>query len=147
MLIKSSSFSETIVLKNSGTLKGWNTISYKINVEYASILKVDLNTKKRFIYFNIKKKESNKAIFIGHTEINYEHFNKRILEEGEYEVIVYFMRNEARRNNTGFFDLNITLITEGKMHSSWDVDNDGINDCEKDGTCDHTTNYSLPRNR
>jgi len=33
-----------------------------------------------------------------------------------------------------------------EMHPSWDNDGDGINDCEKDGTCDHTVDYSLPRN-
>ncbi|MCD6211596.1 MAG: M13 family metallopeptidase [Sulfurovum sp.] len=31
------------------------------------------------------------------------------------------------------------------MHSSWDVDKDGVNDCEKDGTCDDSVDYSLPR--
>jgi len=31
------------------------------------------------------------------------------------------------------------------MHPSWDVDKDGVNDCEKDGTCDDSVNYSLPR--
>lgn len=31
------------------------------------------------------------------------------------------------------------------MHSSWDIDKDGINDCENDGTCDHTVDYSKPR--
>lgn len=32
-----------------------------------------------------------------------------------------------------------------KMHSSWDVDNDGMNDCEKDGSCDHNIDYTQPR--
>lgn len=31
------------------------------------------------------------------------------------------------------------------MHPSWDADGDGINDCEKDGSCDHTVDYSKPR--
>lgn len=31
------------------------------------------------------------------------------------------------------------------MHPSWDADGDGINDCEKDGSCDHNTDYSQPR--
>lgn len=31
-----------------------------------------------------------------------------------------------------------------RMHSSWDKNNDGINDCEADGSCDHTINYSKP---
>ena len=31
------------------------------------------------------------------------------------------------------------------MHPSWDVNKDGINDCENDGTCDGSVDYSLPR--
>ncbi len=31
------------------------------------------------------------------------------------------------------------------MHPSWDKDQDGINDCEKEGICDDSVNYSLPR--
>jgi hypothetical protein len=31
------------------------------------------------------------------------------------------------------------------FHSSWDRDGDGINDCERDGSCDHTDDYSVPR--
>ncbi|WP_022942438.1 hypothetical protein [Psychromonas hadalis] len=32
-----------------------------------------------------------------------------------------------------------------RMHSSWDANGDGGNDCELDGSCDHTVDYSLPR--
>jgi len=32
-----------------------------------------------------------------------------------------------------------------RMHSSWDENSDGINDCESDGSCDHTFDYTLPR--
>ncbi|WXT99698.1 MAG: hypothetical protein Ctma_0402 [Catillopecten margaritatus gill symbiont] len=31
------------------------------------------------------------------------------------------------------------------IHSTWDMDEDGINDCENDGSCDHTIDYSKPR--
>jgi membrane-bound inhibitor of C-type lysozyme len=31
------------------------------------------------------------------------------------------------------------------MHPSWDADGDGINDCEKDNSCDDSTDYSQPR--
>lgn len=31
------------------------------------------------------------------------------------------------------------------LHPSWDVNKDGVNDCEDDGSCDHTIDYSLPR--
>ncbi|MDD3262816.1 MAG: hypothetical protein PHR61_03135 [Candidatus Absconditabacteria bacterium] len=31
------------------------------------------------------------------------------------------------------------------MHPSWDLDNDGINDCESDGTCDDSVDYTKPK--
>lgn len=31
------------------------------------------------------------------------------------------------------------------MHPSWDANGDGINDCESDGSCDHTVDYTQPR--
>lgn len=31
------------------------------------------------------------------------------------------------------------------MHPSWDADQNGVNDCENDGSCDHTVDYSQPR--
>ena len=31
------------------------------------------------------------------------------------------------------------------MHPSWDADQDGINDCEADGNCDHSVDYNLPK--
>lgn len=42
---------------------------------------------------------------------------------------------------------NFVNFTEVKrMHSSWDKNNDAINDCESEDSCDHSINYSLPRN-
>ncbi len=33
------------------------------------------------------------------------------------------------------------------MHPSWDADRDGINDCEADGICDDSVDYTQPRPR
>ena len=32
-----------------------------------------------------------------------------------------------------------------RMHHSWDMDADGLNDCEKEGVCDHSVDYSKAR--
>lgn len=55
--------------------------------------------------------------------------------------------NQVRpgRIMTTSLEINTTSIdveTTATMHPSWDADEDGINDCEKDGTCDHTTDYT-----
>ena len=31
------------------------------------------------------------------------------------------------------------------MHPSWDADKNGVNDCETNGSCDHTIDYTQPR--
>ncbi len=38
-----------------------------------------------------------------------------------------------------------TATAAKTLHPSWDADGDGTNDCEKDGSCDHTQDYSQPR--
>lgn len=49
---------------------------------------------------------------------------------------------ECMWENDGFIDYSDTSKT---MHPSWDLNRDGINDCEVEGTCDHTTDYTKPR--
>ncbi len=43
----------------------------------------------------------------------------------------------------------VDRCTEGKqnprMHPSWDKNHDGINDCEDDGSCDDSVDYTKPR--
>lgn len=31
------------------------------------------------------------------------------------------------------------------IHYTWDMNEDGLNDCEVDGSCDHMQDYSIPR--
>lgn len=38
-----------------------------------------------------------------------------------------------------------TLENTKKMHPSWDLDRDGLNDCETDGTCDDSVDYTKPK--
>lgn len=53
----------------------------------------------------------------------------------------------------GMYKFNYLANLEGydvdgnkiEMHYTWDMDEDRLNDCEKDGSCDHTVDYSKPR--
>ena len=38
--------------------------------------------------------------------------------------------------------INNKNTANSTMHKSWDTDSDGINDCEKQNSCDHTVDYS-----
>lgn len=140
-------FSNEVVLKNSATIKGRNSVDYKINIVSGQKIRVDLKSKNRFVFFSVKPPNNDTSIFVGQNMVNSNKYESRLFKEGEYTVLVYFMRNEARRNHIATFDLDITISTSTKMHPSWDADKDGINDCENDGSCDHTVDYSLPREK
>ena len=43
----------------------------------------------------------------------------------------------------GVYENSIYEINE--MDASWDTDNDGVNDCEKEASCDDSIDYSKPR--
>jgi hypothetical protein len=57
---------------------------------------------------------------------------------------------EAKSISLRLIDLSVSGKTAHfekaqRMHHSWDTDKDGVNDCEKEGSCDHTLDYSQPK--
>ncbi|MEA1892364.1 MAG: hypothetical protein U9N33_06585 [Campylobacterota bacterium] len=138
-------FSSEVVLKNSATIKGYNCVDYRVNIKSGQKIRVDLKSSNRFVFFNVNPPSSKISIFVGQNMANPNRYESRLFEGGEYIIRVYFTRNEARREHIASFDLDVTIVTQDKMHQSWDADRDGINDCEKDGSCDHTVDYSLPK--
>ena len=57
------------------------------------------------------------------------------------------------KGEDGFLEIDNVIVLKScsinkaikRMHPSWDINNDSINDCESDGSCDHTIDYSQPR--
>ncbi|MFV0575699.1 MAG: hypothetical protein ACK5NC_09875 [Vibrio sp.] len=137
------------------TVKGYKMIDYELAIPANSQLSVDLTPSNNSNYFNILPKGEMTALFVGSAKGD--HAELTIPKAGEYTIRVYLMRNAARREESSDFSLAVRLeqvvnttetnATEStaNMHSSWDLDGDGINDCEKDGSCDHTIDYSKPR--
>lgn len=39
----------------------------------------------------------------------------------------------------------ITSMNMKSIHYTWDMNEDGLNDCESDGSCDDSVDYSIPR--
>jgi len=140
-------FSSEIVLKNSESIIGYNYIDYNINIKKKKKIKVDLKSSNRFVFFNVNPPNNENSIFVGQNMAEPNQYETRLYVAGVYIVRIYFTRNEARRNHLANFDIDIVISTDNKIDPSWDVDRDGINDCEKDGSCDHTVNYSTPRGR
>lgn len=136
------------------TLQGYATKEYLFSAASGQHVKINLQTDNLSNYFNVAPVEGNSAIFIG--SLRGTTFEQTFTESGEYKVLVYLMRNAARRDEKATFQLSIRLsgqlppqgpkpLAKAVMHPSWDADGDGINDCEKDGSCDHTVDYTKPK--
>ncbi len=96
LLLPLALFSSEVVLKNSGTLKGWNSVEYKVDVKEKQKLVIDFKTTNRFMFFNVRK-DKNNYIFVGSTMAEPNNFTSKSLTKGTYTISVYFMRVEARR--------------------------------------------------
>ncbi|TGE83814.1 hypothetical protein C7Y70_09470 [Pseudoalteromonas sp. KS88] len=123
---------------------------YQVSADAGDTLNVTLTPSNLSNYFNILPAQSNQAVFIGSVEGHYAKY--QLSKGGDYIVRVYLMRNAARRNETSSYKLTIIKHNDGNMtiktmHPSWDSDGDGINDCENEGSCDHTIDYTKPKSK
>lgn len=57
----------------------------------------------------------------------------------------YNSAEDARAAGIQDSDYGATYCPEYKMHPSWDVNSDGVNDCEDDGSCNGHTDYMSAR--
>ncbi len=109
LLLPLALFSSEVVLKNSATIKGWNSVDYKVNIKSGQKLRVDLNASNRFVFFNVNPPNSNISIFVGNNMAEPNRYESKLLKSGEYIINVYFMRVEARRNHIATFDLDVKI--------------------------------------
>lgn len=121
---------------------------YLVSGKAGDVLNVTLSPSNLSNNFNILPAGSNKAVFIGAVKGHY--VRHQLAKDGDYVVRVYLMRNAARRNESSDYQLTIVkqlaeYAPHKTMHPSWDQDGDGVNDCENDGSCDHTTDYTKAR--
>ena len=99
-------FANDVLLKNTGTIKGWNYVEYKVDIQEEQKLVVDFKSTNRFMYFNVRENK-NKYIFVGNQMSEPNRFESKNLKKGTYTISVYFMRVEARRNHIASFDLDV----------------------------------------
>lgn len=57
----------------------------------------------------------------------------------------YASAQEARAAGLNDAEFGATLCPEYKMHPSWDKNNDGINECVDDGSCNANSDYMSER--
>ena len=91
-----------------GSLKGDQTIDYKLRAKAGQTMSVALKTSNVANYFNVLPPGSTgEAIFVGSTSGN--EWTAPLLADGEYTVRVYLMRSAARRNETANYALTVGI--------------------------------------
>jgi hypothetical protein len=91
-----------------GTLKGDQTIDYKLRARAGQTMQVKLATGNGANYFNVLPPGSNDvAVFVGSTGGN--EWSGQLDADGEYTIRVYLMRSAARRNETANYTLSVAV--------------------------------------
>lgn len=92
------------------TLKGDQTVDYKLRAKAGQTMQVSMKTSNASSYFNVLPPGSKgEAIFIGSRDGN--DWTGALPKDGEYTVRVYLMRNAARRNEVANYTLTVGIAT------------------------------------
>ena len=91
-----------------GSIKGGQTVDYKLRAKASQTMSVALKTSNASNYFNVLPPGSKDvAIFIGSSEGN--EWTGALPADGEYTIRLYLMRNAARRNETANYTLTVGI--------------------------------------
>ena len=89
-----------------GTIKGDQTIDYKLRARAGQAMTVALTTSNPGNYFNVLPPgSSGEALFVGSTSGNA--WTGTLPADGEYAIRVYLMRSAARRHETARYTLSV----------------------------------------
>jgi hypothetical protein len=94
-----------------GSIKGRETIDYRLKAKAGQVMTVSLNTSNLSNYFNVLPTGSETALFVGSTSGN--SWAGALPTDGDYTVRVYLMRSAARRNEKAKYTLSIDIPGEG----------------------------------
>jgi hypothetical protein len=95
-----------------GSIKGDQTIDYKLSAKSGQTMSVKLKTSNLSNYFNVLPPDSKDvAIFVGSSGGS--EWAGSLPTDGEYTVRVYLMRNAARRNEAANYTLTVGIAGGG----------------------------------
>lgn len=127
------------------SLAGKEFIDYEISLAATERLSVELSSADLGDYFNVIAKVGSKPVYTSSAHGN--KMSQVIAASGDYIIRVYSSTQPSEQSESADFTLQVQIgeqpkVVKKRMHPSWDADGDGINDCEKDGSCDHTIDYT-----
>jgi hypothetical protein len=88
-----------------GALKGYETMTYLLDVRAGQAINVSLQTSNRSGYFNVTAPRADQALFNG--SISGNRYRGRAATSGRYKIEVYLMRNAARRNEAMRYTIDV----------------------------------------
>lgn len=89
----------------TGSIKGDQDLTYVLRVKAGQTIKVSMKTSNASAYFNVVAPGVDDALFVGSASGST--FTGKAPVAGPHRIIVYLMRNAARRNETANFTLTI----------------------------------------
>jgi hypothetical protein len=91
----------------TGTIRGWQAVEYRLGARAGQTMKVTLQSDNSANFFNVTAPGTDTALFIGADQGN--HFSGSLPTDGTYKVLVYLMRNEARRGESADYSLSFSI--------------------------------------
>lgn len=90
-----------------GSIKGYDSVNYLVGVRAGQTMTVTFKPSNASAYFNVTAPGAEAAMFVGSSGGN--SFTTQIPSTGDYAVLVYLMRNAARRNEVANYTLTISI--------------------------------------
>ena len=88
-----------------GVVRGYETMTYFLDVRAGQTINVSLQSANRSGYFNVTAPRSDQAVFNGSTSGN--RWRGRAATSGRYKIEIYLMRNAARRGEQLRYTLDV----------------------------------------
>jgi hypothetical protein len=88
-----------------GVVRGYETMTYVLDVRAGQAISVSLQSSNRSGYFNVTAPRSDRAVFNGSTSGN--RWRGRAATNGRYKIEIYLMRNAARRGKQLRYTLDV----------------------------------------
>lgn len=123
-----------------GSLKGQQTIDYKLGAKAGQTMRATLKTSNDANYFNVLPPGSNDvALFVGSTGGN--EWMGTLPADGEYTIRVYLMRSAARRNETANYTLTVGITGSAAAATAPALGAAPAGDAKVKGTPYHATGH------
>jgi hypothetical protein len=121
-----------------GTIKGDQTIDYKLRARAGQTMRVKLVARNTANYFNVLPPgSSDVALFVGSSGGN--EWSGALPADGEYTVRVYLMRNAARRHESAPYTLTVGVTGNAGAAAAPALGQAAPSDAKVKGTRYHAT--------